>query len=252
MGIQDSAIQAMLQNSNELMPLQKQQLQFGLDSAKTAYEQSQSDRQWLLSRRDALSGMQDKLVNEANDFNTEARREQLAGQAMADVNAAASSARDQSARAMARMGVTPGSGRAQAMDQQLQIAQTAAGAGAANNARTAAREEGRALTDRAANALAGYPAMSSQATTTGAALGGSGVGLTAASLGSQNSGYGSAAQVAAQMGANATNMWGAQASYKTQQDQLARQGEGFGSILGGLGGLATGAANVYSLFSKKG
>lgn len=252
MGIQDSAIQAMLNNSNELLPLQKQQLQFGLDSAKTAYEQSQSDREWLLSRRDSLSGMQDKLVAEANDFNTEARREELAGQAMADVNTAASSAREQSARSMARMGIAPGTGRAQAMDQQLQIAQAAAGAGAANNARTAAREEGRALTDRAVNALAGYPAMSSQATTTGAALGGSGVGLTSASLAGQNAGYGSAAQVAAQMGANATSMWGAQASYKSQQDQLS-QGDSFGGILGGLGGLASGAASLYKsgLFSDR-
>jgi len=253
MGIQDNAIQQMLANSNELAPLQKQQLQFALDSSKTAYEQSQSDRQWLLSRRDQLSGMQDKLVKEAQDFNTDARREELAGQAMADVNAAASSARDQSARSMARMGINPASGRAAAMDQQLQLTQTVASAGAANNARTAAREEGRALTDRAVNALAGYPAMSSQATTTGAALGGSGVGLTSASLAGQNSGYGSAAQIAAQMGSNATSMWGQQASYKTQQDQL-NQGESFGGLLGGLGGLAAGVGSLYGsgLFGKKG
>lgn len=252
MGIQDSAIQSMLANSNALLPLQKEQLQFGLDSAKTAYEQSQSDREWLLSRRDQLSGMQDSLVKEAADFNTDARREQLAGQAMADVNAAASGARDQSARAMARMGINPTSGRAGAMDQQLQLGQTVAAAGAANNARTAAREEGRALTDRAVNALAGYPAMSSQATTTGAALGGSGVGLTNSSLAGQNSGYGSAAQVAAQLGANATSMWGQQASYKSQQDQL-NQGDSFGSILGGLGGFASGAASLYKsgLFSDR-
>jgi len=249
MGIQDSAIQEMLNNSRELAPLQKQQLQFGLDSAKTAYEQSQADRQWLLSRRDKLSGMQDSLVKEANDFNTDAKREQLADQAMADVNAGASSAREQSARAMARMGINPASGRAAAMDQQLQLGQTVAAAGAANNARTAARAEGRALTDRAVNALAGYPAMSSQATTTGAALGGSGVGLTSASLAGQNSGYGSAAQVAAQMGANATNMWGAQATYKSQQDQMG-QGESFGGLLGGLGGLASGAASIYSAWKS--
>lgn len=246
MGIQDNAIQQMLANSNELAPLQKQQLQFALDSSKTAYEQSQSDRQWLLSRRDQLSGMQDKLVKEAQDFNTDARREELAGQAMADVNAAASSARDQSARSMARMGINPASGRAAAMDQQLQLTQTVAGAGAANNARTAAREEGRALTDRAVNALAGYPAMSSQASTTGAALGGNGVGLTSASLAGRNAGYGSAAAVAGQMGTNATSMWGAQANYKANSES---GGSSFADTAGGIGSLVGSGLKLWGAFS---
>ncbi len=246
MGIQDSAIQQMLANSNELMPLQKQQLQFGLDSAKTAYDQSQSDRQWLLSRRDQLTGMQDSLVKEAQAFNTDARREELAGQAMADVNAAASSAREQSARSMARMGITPGSGRAMAMDSQLQLAQTVAGAGASNNARTAARNEGRALTDRAVNALAGYPAMSSQSATTGAALGGSGVGLTSASLAGQNSGFGSAAAVAGQLGTNATSMWGAQANYKANSES---GGSSFADTAGGIGSLVGTGMKLWGAFS---
>jgi|GEM_PF-580698 len=246
MGIQDNAIQQMLANSNELAPLQKQQLQFALDSSKTAYEQSQSDRQWLLSRRDQLSGMQDSLVKEAKDFNTEARREELAGQAMADVNAAASSAREQSARSLARMGINPASGRAAAMDQQLQLTQTVAGAGAANNARTAAREEGRALTDRAVNALAGYPAMGTQATTTGAALGGNGVGLTSASLAGRNAGYGSAAAVAGQMGTNATSMWGAQANYKANSES---GGSSFGDTAGGIGSLVGTGLKLWGAFS---
>lgn len=249
MGIQDSAIQSILKNSNELLPLQKEQLQFGLDASRKAYEQSQSDRQWMLSRRDLLSGVQDKLVKDAADFNTEARREELAGQAMADVNTAASSARDQSARALARMGVNPGSGRALALDQQTQIAQTAAGAGAANKARESARAEGYALTDRASNALAGYPAMSSAATGSGASFAAGGVGLVNSGLAGQNSGFGSAATVAGQLGANATSMWGQQASYKNAQDQI-NQGESLGGVLGGLGGLATGLGkNGLGLFA---
>jgi hypothetical protein len=249
MGIQDSAIQSILKNSNELLPLQKEQLQFGLDASRKAYEQSQSDRQWMLSRRDLLSGVQDKLVKDAADFNTEARREELAGQALADVNTAASSARDQSARALARMGVNPGSGRALALDQQTQIAQTAAGAGAANKARESARAEGYALTDRASNALAGYPAMSSAATGSGASFAAGGVGLVNSGLAGQNSGYGAAATGAGQMGANATSMWGAQANYKNAQDQI-NQGESFGSLAGGIGGLAAGLAKT-GLFSDR-
>lgn len=38
MGIQDDVIQKIMQQSDEVQPLQKEQLQFGLDSARTAYD----------------------------------------------------------------------------------------------------------------------------------------------------------------------------------------------------------------------
>ncbi len=237
MGIQDSAIQSILKNSNELLPLQQQQMQFALDSSKTAYDQSQSDRQWLLSRRDMLSGVQDQMAKDASEFNTEGRREQLAGAAMADVNTAASNARGQSSRAVARMGINPASGRAMAMDSQIQLGQTAAAAGAANKARTDARAEGYALNDRVNNSLSGYPSMGSQATGSGAAYGTAGVNTTNASLAGQNSGFGSVASVAGQLGTNATSMFGAQA---TREANGQGGGESIGGMLGGLGGLATG------------
>ena len=61
-------------------------------------------------------------------------------------------------------GITPGSGRAMAMSNQLDTNQALARASAANKVREAARMEGFALTDRAVNALAGYPAMGMSAT----------------------------------------------------------------------------------------
>ena len=243
MGIQDSAIQSILKNAEALLPMQQEQLKFGIDSAKTAYDQAQSDRQWLLSRRGALTGVQDKLISDAAAFNEGERGEELAGEALADVSRGFSAARGQSARALARQGITPGSGRAMAMDKQLQGAQALAGAGGANAARTAARQEGYALTDRANNALAGYPAMSSQATGSGAAYAASGIGLANAGLAGQNSGYGSAAQVAGQLGTNATGMFGAQA---TREANGRDQGESFGSILGGVGGAAAGIAKLWA------
>lgn len=51
MGIQDDVIKRVMQQSEEILPLQKEQLQFGLDSARTAYDQSQQDRTWILDRR---------------------------------------------------------------------------------------------------------------------------------------------------------------------------------------------------------
>ena len=102
MGIQDGVIERVMQQSQEIQPLQREQLQFGLDTARTAYDQSQQDRNWTLGRRGSLTSMQDTLTNDAKSFNTEDRRNELAGQAMADVNQGFASARDQNGRAMAR------------------------------------------------------------------------------------------------------------------------------------------------------
>ena len=221
MGIQDGAIEAMLRNSEAMLPLQQEQMKFGLESARLGHQQSQEDRKWMLDRRGALSGLQDTLVEDAKSFNEEAKQEELAGRAGADVNQGFSNAREQNNRAQQRMGVNPNSGRALAMGNQMAIAQAGALAGASTNARAGARMEGRALTDRATNALAGYPAMGMSATGAGAGFGMSGVGLANAGLAGMNSGYGAAGGMAGQMGQNATSMFGAQANYKNAQDQMA-------------------------------
>lgn len=242
MGIQDTAIQEIMANAKELAPLQKEQMQFGLDSAKTAYDESQADRSWMLDRRGSLSTLQDKQVTDAANFDTEGRRSELAGAAMADVNQGFSSARDQASRGLSRMGVNPSSGRSLAMGNQTAIAQAAALAGAGTKARTDARTEGYALTDRASNALAGYPAMGMQATGAGASYGTAGLGLANTGLAGLNSGAGAAGSMAASMGSNATGMYGAQASYKNSQDQLASSNDPWNSILGA----ATGAGMAYA------
>lgn len=244
MGIQDSMIEQIIGNANDMAPLQKEQMQFGLDASRAAYGQSQEDRAWTLGRRGQLSGLQDQLTKDAQDFDTEQRRDQLKGEAFADVNTAFSNARDQGARAMARMGVNPSSGKALAMNNQTSLAQAAALAGASHKVNSAARAEGYALTDRAANALAGYPAMGMQATGAGSGYGMAGATMAAQGLASMNSGLGQAGQLAGQMGQNATSMYGTQS-----RDYYGQEGgEGFGSILGGLGGLAAGAAKVAPLF----
>ena len=225
MGIQDDMIKQIMANSAEMAPLQKEQMQFGLDSAKTAYGQAQDDRSWSIGRRGALQGLQDTQIAEAKSFNTEGRANELAAQAGADVNQGFASVREQSGRAMARMGITPNSGRALAMGNQTSMAQAAALAGASTNARVGARMEGRALTDRASNSLAGYPAMGMAA---------SGISIANTGLAGLNSGAGGAAQVAGQMGANAASMYGAQGNlYANTQKQ-----DNTGAFLGAGAGIA--------------
>ena len=246
MGIQDSAISAILANTAEMAPLQKEQMRIGIDAARLAQTQSNQDREWMLTRRGALSGLQDQLVGDAKAFNADDKANELAGKAQADVGQAFASAEAQSNRAMARMGVNPSSGKALAMGSQTSMAKAAALAGVGASARDRARQEGYALTDRAANALAGYPAMGMQATGAGAQYGASGSALASQGLAGLNSGLSAAGTMAGQLGQNATNMYGTQSrDYYSNQNS----GDSFGSILGGLGGAAAGIAGVAPFFS---
>lgn len=238
MGIQDDAIQSIIRTATELAPLQKQQMQFGIDTSKTAYEQSQQDRAWTLGRRDSLSTMQDTLIKDATSFNEAGKESELAGKAQADVTTAFDNVQEQNARAMARMGINPASMKTAALGNQTAIAKAAAMVGASNNARTGARLEGRALTDRATNALAGYPSMATAATGSGAGFGANGITLANTGLAGLNSGAMTAGSQAGAMGANATSMYGVQQTAKTAADGQA--GEMMGSILGA--GATVGAA----------
>lgn len=243
MGIQDEMIRRITENSDAMLPLQREQMQFGLDASRQAYNDSRDDRTWMLSRRGQLSGMQDRLARDADEFNTEDRRAQMRGEAMADVNQGFSMARDQGLRTMGRMGVNPNSGRAMAFNNEASLAQAAALSNASQKVNQAARAEGFALTDRAVNALAGYPAMSMQATGAGAGYGASGLGMVNQGLAGMNSGYGAAGSLAGQMGSNAAGMYGAMGSYKNGQDQIAAQNNPLGMVLG----TATGAATRFGL-----
>lgn len=240
MGIQDEALAAIMSNARASLPLQQQQMQFGLDSARTAYENAQADRAYSLERRDKLSDQQDRLIQDAQAFDTDARREELAAAAGADVNQAVGNAEQQQTRALARMGVNPNSGKFAAMSNQNAIAKASALAGASNGARTAARQEGRALTDRATNALAGYPAMGMQASGQGAQFGGLGLNYANQGLAGMNSGFQTGAGVAGSSAQGYGNIWNQQ-NNAYQADQ-ANKGDFFGSLLGA--GAQLGAAYI--------
>ncbi|WP_156919989.1 hypothetical protein [Comamonas composti] len=239
MGIQDNAIQKILAQSDDMAPLQKEQTQFALDTSKKAWQQSQDDRDYALGRRMALTGLQDRMIDDARTFDTEGKREELAGQAAADVSQAYESSKRTQAAEMARMGINPADGKYGAASNALAAGTALATAQGKNSARTAARAEGRALTDRASNALAGFPAMGMQATGQGAGFGTNAQMIANQGLAGLNSGYGQVGGMAGQMGSNATNMWGAQASYKNGQDQIAANNNPFNTLLGAAGGVGT-------------
>lgn len=259
LGVQDAATQEILAISRqqaalnaELLPLQKEALQFGLDSGRTAYEQSQQDRQYALERRGQLTGLQDQLVSEANKFNSEAEQGTRANAAMAGVGKTYADINAANDRELAAMGVMPGSGRQIALREANAPTLARMSVGAANDARLSARNEGRMLTDRATNALAGYPSTVAGSSGQGAAIGAGGVNTANAGVGGINSGYNAltgaqqaAGGLAGQTGANATGMWNAQANYKLNSDASAN------NWMGGVGALMGGVARLGTAFSDR-
>jgi hypothetical protein len=100
--------------------------------------------------------------------------------------------------------------------------------------------EGRALTDRVTNSLAGYPAMASVESGSGAGFGANGLNIANTGLSGLNSGSLAAGSMAGNMGSNAAQTYGVMGNYKTGQDN-ARGDGGAGMIVG----LATAGAVAF-------
>ncbi|MFM7254081.1 MAG: hypothetical protein ACKO3C_00190, partial [Betaproteobacteria bacterium] len=76
LGLQDDAIAQILANNAAMLPLQKEQMQFALGAARQAVDDTQADRNWMLTRRGMLSSAQDRLVADAQGFNERLRTDQ--------------------------------------------------------------------------------------------------------------------------------------------------------------------------------
>ncbi|WP_289241252.1 hypothetical protein [Delftia sp.] len=245
LGIQDDMIQQIMGHANDMAPLQKEQTQFALDTSRTAWEQSQADRDYALGRRDKLTGLQDTMIEDARTFDTDGKREELAGQAAADVSNAYQSAKRTQGAEMARMGINPADGKYGAASNALAAGEALATATGKNSARTAARAEGRALTDRARMLWPAIPAMGMQTTAATAGYGASGQNIANTGLAGLNSGYGQAGAWPATMGSSQPTC-GAQASHHANM----QSNESMGGLLGGLGGMAAGMAKL-GVFSDR-
>lgn len=238
MGIQDTSIEQIMRMTDQMMPTMMEQQKFGLDTAKTSFEQAQADRKWSLGKRASLDSMQQPLIDEAKNFNEGARRGQMMDEADADITASFNAAQQEQQRGLQRRGINPSSMKALMAGNQASLAQATARASVGAKISQAAKAEGLALKSNAVNMLSGYPAMASANTGSGFGFGTAGIGLANNSFAGMTSGANQAGAMAGQMGTNATNMWNAQANYKAQQDATASKG---GDMLGSIVGLAAGA-----------
>jgi len=143
--------------ANAVSDAQLNAMQVATDQAKdySAYEKS------------TFRPLEREVVAAARGFDTEAKREELAGVAAGDVQQAAAGARATSTRVAASMGMNPADGAFAAMDAGVQRDTTLAMADAKNKARTQATTMGHAMKMDAASLGRGL--ASAQATQAGLA-----------------------------------------------------------------------------------
>lgn len=183
--------------------------------------------------------MQQKLVDQANEYNTEAKQEQFASQAAADINQGYSNAKEQTLRNLSRFGINPNSGRFAALNASLGMQQAGDLAGGQTRARLQAEGLGYARMQDAVNIGNNLPANATQAYGMSVNAGNS-AGNNAAAAGNYMSGQynqaGNMYNAAGQTYGTAGNIYGQEFStrmqgYGMQQQAQASSNAGYGSLL---------------------
>lgn len=181
------------------------------------------------------------LVRQAQEFDTEAYREQLAAQAAADTARAFGTAEGVTARNLARRGVSPGSGNALAMQNQNALALASARAGASTAARDRAEQLGFARKLDVTGLGRGLAGASTAAYSGATGAGSAGLNSAMAPGNQFSAAYGQG--VGTQMGGaqlglqGASNILNAQTSvYNTAQSQADPLASIAGMALGGWAG----------------
>lgn len=124
-----------------------------------AYDYSLEDRQRY---RDVAIPLQDRILAEAESWDSPERQAQQAAQAQADVQRQADAQRRNVDAQLSGLGIDPSQMRAGAIANTLGLQTAAMGAMQGNNARQMVQQQGIAMRGNAANILAGLPAQGAQ------------------------------------------------------------------------------------------
>lgn len=127
-----------------------------IDSMNLQMDYAKKDRERYES---VVLPMQDKYVAEANAYDTPERREAEAARATVDMQRQAEAARSNSDARLRSMGLDPSQMRSATLLDTQNVALAAQQAGAANGARTAVEDRGRAMRADALNVMGGLPAQ---------------------------------------------------------------------------------------------
>lgn len=185
--------------------------------------------------KDTFRPLEKDLVQKANEFDTEQKREQLAEAGMADVAAAYEQQRKQAIDTLARYGINPNSARFAAINSQLAMSEAGDRAGVANRSRWQAEDLGRAMKYDAAALGRGLASNSSTAYGVALNAGNSAVGNRQAAGSALGGAYGQATQMLSSASGSmgtAGNLYGQDFSARMQKYNAEIQDSGFGDLLG--------------------
>ena len=188
--------------------------------------------------------LQDDFINTAKNYDSADKQAEAASEATADVQKAADTQRQTSARQMASMGVNPASGRFAGITQANDLNTSIAAAGAANTARRTVRDKALALRADAINMGNGLASSTAAAYGIGTTAGNSAVGNNATANSSffqnnntMNTGFGGAMQGYANQGNILNNLYGNQLQAWNAQNQAnATSSAGLGNMVGTIAG----------------
>lgn len=208
---------------------------------------ARAESQWRVYR-DLFAPVEERIVKDANEFDSQERKDQMAAEAGADVARGYLSARESNQRALGRLGVNPNSGRFQALAQEINLGLAKDTAGAMNKARRDTELQGMAMRQGAAKFGRSMPTT--------------GIATDAASLNAGNAATGNLATKAGlrNAGMNAAQNWfdgalGANNSagnlmlnqYQGQLNAWQQQQQNQAAGLGGLGSLAGTLGGAYMM-----
>lgn len=237
----------------EIAPVLKQ-----ITDSEVATQTANKQRadEYAAYERDTFRPLEKKLVKEAETYNTDAKREELARTASADVSQAFGVARGQQNRQLAAVGLRPDSNRFAALNNNLLVQEALGKAGAQNKARTDAEGLGYAKLQDAANMGRGLASNASTAYGVSINAGNSAAGNAQAGTNMMGQGYGAASGMYA-AGANAYgtagNIYGNEFNsrmqgYNAQQQAAGGFAKGVGSLIGT--GLSMGTGGGASVGAK--
>jgi hypothetical protein len=157
---------------NETAPDRKASAELSKQVAQQQLESSQTNdaisKDYWNYQKNTFRPLETGIVADAQNYDTPARRESQAAQAMGDVGSQINAAQANQNRAMQRTGVNPNSGKMMGMQNLMSLQGATAMAGAANKARNDVELQGYARKMDAANL--GRNLASNQATSAGVAL----------------------------------------------------------------------------------
>lgn len=216
----------------EIMPLARRVADQQMATQQELMQMGREDRKYQM---ETFRPLEQGLVKEAQEFDTEAYRQQLASKAMADAAKAFQGSQGVMMREATRRGVNPASGAFGAASNANAMGLAAMQAGAANQARQKAEQMGYARRLEVTGLGRGLSGAAQGAYGAATGAGSAGITTSMAPGTQQMQGFGQAGQTMGNVLGSQTSMYNA----GMQQQGLD------------VGGLLTGAAKAYTAFSDR-